>query len=562
MAGTDRNAALYYHPDGFDTARERLMGRQAAGEGFLRGFVRHGGQEELYCVAEREPAARAFTQAVQGWGHAGPVRWVPGADLRGAAAPGCLHLPGPGLGEMAWRRRRLGDAAFSLCGLTHTMSSAVAMDAAAGLLAAPVQPWDALVCTSRAVRGVVEKLLDMQAEHLRTRMGAYDFTLPRLETIPLGVDCAALSPTILKPHRERWRRKLGMDADHVAFLFLGRLSFHAKAHPLPMYLALERAAQESGKTLHLIQAGWFANTTIEDEFRQGAREFCPSVRMHFLDGRASDVRATVWAAADAFVSLSDNVQETFGMAPLEAMAAGLPVVASDWDGYRDIVRHDRDGFLAPTLLPPAGLGEDLAALHQSGTDSYDAYIGKACQYAAVDVDACAAACARLAADPDLRRTMGASGRERAKAHFDWAVVVRRHQDLWQELAGRRRAAGASRPGPVPHRPDPFALFGHYASGAPGPDWTARLLREDAAERLRALRKRPMVAYAEPSLPEQELAEALLAALNTEEKPVAEILEQVPEERRPAGLRCLVWLAKLHLASLAPKKRVARGGQVS
>ena len=41
------------------------------------------------------------------------------------------------------------------------------------------------------------------------------------------------------------------------------------------------------------------------------------------------------AIPDIFVSLSDNIQETFGLTPLEGMASGLPVVATDWNGYRD-----------------------------------------------------------------------------------------------------------------------------------------------------------------------------------------------------------------------------------
>ena len=35
------NAAIYYHPDGFDTSRPKLMGRQAAGDAFLKAFIRH-----------------------------------------------------------------------------------------------------------------------------------------------------------------------------------------------------------------------------------------------------------------------------------------------------------------------------------------------------------------------------------------------------------------------------------------------------------------------------------------------------------------------------------------
>jgi glycogen synthase len=56
--------------------------------------------------------------------------------------------------------------------------------------------------------------------------------------------------------------------------------------------------------------------------------------------------------------MSDNIQETFGLTPLEAMAAGLPVIVGDWDGYKDTVRDGVDGFRIPSLMPPAPLGTD------------------------------------------------------------------------------------------------------------------------------------------------------------------------------------------------------------
>ena len=65
--------------------------------------------------------------------------------------------------------------------------------------------------------------------------------------------------------------------------------------------------------------------------------------------------------------------------------------------------------------------------------------------------------------------MGAAGRRRAKALFDWRVVVGRYQELWGEQAAIRDAASrsagarAARDGPAhPLRDNPFALFGHYA----------------------------------------------------------------------------------------------------
>ena len=64
--------------------------------------------------------------------------------------------------------------------------------------------------------------------------------------------------------------------------------------------------------------------------------------------------------ADVVVSLADNPQETFGLTILEAAAAAKPVIASDYDGYRDLVRHGSTGFLVSTL--DSGEVDDISIL--------------------------------------------------------------------------------------------------------------------------------------------------------------------------------------------------------
>ena len=548
------NTAIYFATEAFTTAgKARLMGRHAAGEGFLKALARHGTSGEMCCFAAGQRDARAFAELLKSWGCDKPVRWVPHAQAGGLKEVGGLFVPGPDLGEMAWQRRRLGNGLYSISGVTHTISSHKAMDAIADLLVAPVAPWDALVCTSRAVADAAQRLLALEAAYLKERLGAATPPSPTLALIPLGVDCAALAPG--DAGRAAWRARLGIGADDVAFLFFGRLSYHAKANPLPMYLALERAAQASGRRIHLVQAGWFANEAIEREFRQGAAALCPSVNAIFLDGREEEVRGGAWHAADAFVSLSDNIQETFGLTPVEAMAAGLPCVVSDWDGYRDTVRDGVDGFCIPTVMPPPGLGADLAARHEDGLDSYDRYIGHASLFVGVDVAAASEACTRLAADADLRRRMGAAARERALAEFDWLPIVRRYESLWAGLAERRGKGPASDPAlpglAHPRRCDPYWLFSGYPTQSVGPQSRLTLEAGAAPGQLRALGGSGLVNFGMELLPPwEELEEAVrrVAAepgLNTQR-----LLEAFPAESRPRLWRGLSWLAKLGLLRIS------------
>ncbi|MGH6892176.1 MAG: glycosyltransferase family 4 protein [Dongiaceae bacterium] len=469
MTAPNPNAAIHYVPAGYDTKGPKLMGRMAAGEGFLDAYLRHAGVERFFCYASERKAAEQFTALARGL-TATPVEWISWAAPDGLAKPGALYIPDPSLHDHAWRRRGRDQRAYSLAGVTHTTASAGAMDMIAELPLAPLQDWDAVICTANSVKAMIEALLEEQAAYLKDRLGAQRIPRPQLPVIPLGVDCARFAPDAAI--RSAQRQVLGIAEDDIVFLFVGRLSFHAKAHPYPMYLALERAAQQTGRRIHLIQAGWFANDFIENAFRDGARDFCPNVAAHFLDARKPEVRFAIWQAADIFTSLSDNIQETFGLTPIEAMAAGLPSVISDWDGYRDTVQHGEHGFRVPTLAPPPGQGADLADAHAIGLDTYDRYCGYASQFVAVDVAATAEAYGALIGNPDLRARMGTAARKVAQATFDWRHVVARYQALWAELAALRASAVESAPahGPIywPARADPYAMFAGYPTDALSP----------------------------------------------------------------------------------------------
>ena len=183
------NAAIYYEDDAFKIDVPKLMGRQMAGSGFLHGFLKHAEADELHVYAPHERAAQSFKAAAATYGKR-PVHWIQPTRMDRLSVPGCLYMPGPNLEDFAWQRLRFGERAYSLCGVTHTIASHRVMDTLTNLLVAPVRPWDAIICTSRAVRDTAKLVLEAQAQYLRWRLGSEIRTeLPQLPMIPLGVDC-------------------------------------------------------------------------------------------------------------------------------------------------------------------------------------------------------------------------------------------------------------------------------------------------------------------------------------------------------------------------------------
>lgn len=524
------------------------MGRNAAGESFLRGFLSYSKASEFWAQVQKSEHAQLFAQTVQAFGRSEPVKAVDKNSLTALAQAGLLYLPGPGVGEHAWQRSAFGHGAWSLCGITHTTSSAGAMDALTDLITAPVQPWDAVICTSTAVKNNVERLLQAQVDYLKDRLGISKLVLPQLPVIPLGIHTQDFAFT--GSQKAQARNALGVAADTLVVLFMGRLSFHAKAHPLAMYQALEKAAQASGKQVVLVECGWHANEFIEKAYADAACLACPSVRVVTLDGRKAEDRQTAWAGADVFCSLSDNIQETFGIVPIEAMAAGLPVVVADWDGYKDTVRDGIDGFRIPTLMPSAGLGGDLALRHALEIDTYDMYCGHTCSLVAVDVAATADAFQRLFLSAELRRQMGEAGRQRVRAVYDWAAIILQYEALWAQLSEIRTAqAKELKPlaHPWPARMDPFHAFAAYPTQTLTEQTVLELVDADvesALKRTLAYRQLAMIDFAKVILPSEEEIRAVLQAAATGPQAAVALVAAVPAERQAFVFRCLAWLLKL------------------
>lgn len=473
MTESGLTAAIFFHPDAYDVSK-KLMGRQSAGNGFLRAAVAGRGGEPVTGYGPTANVQADFVRLVRAIDPGAPTQWLrPDTDPAALSRQGVCFRADPVLGGDAQFRLRVGPTGYSITGLTHTLSSRVALESVRDLLREPLEPWDALICTSQAALDVVQNVHGLERDYLRWRFGSsIRIDGPQLPVIPLGVHTDDF--TTDAGARAAARREFGIEDDEVVVLYVGRLLFHAKAHPYPMFRAAEAAAARTGRKIRLVFYGRAAHPETERAFRAGAERYAPSVRATFLDGREVE-SAKAWACADIFSSLADAVQETFGLTPVEAMASGLPCLVSDWNGYKDTVRDGVDGFRTPTWAPAEGAGLALARGYEAGGLEYDRVQWMLAASTVVDIRALTERLSDLVANPDLRRTMGESGRSRAREIYDWAVVYRQYQALWADLAARRAhaVADAGAPKVGSAGADPFFLFQRFPTRLIGPQTRVR-----------------------------------------------------------------------------------------
>ena len=211
------------------------------------------------------------------------------------------------------------------------------------------------------------------ASIVRARMGV----TPRV--VPNGVDVARFAgaePADLPPGRR--------------VLFVGRLE---RRKGFSTALAAFASMARRRSDLQLVVVGDGPEQLAVDQLGARIRS-----RVHML-GRLSDADlARCYAAADVFVAPSTG-QESFGLVLVEAMAAGVPVVASDLPGYRAVMRGGEAGRLVP--------------------------VG--------DADALAAAVDALLDDPAAAARLACAGRRRA-AEFSWETVCAALETIYAETA--------------------------------------------------------------------------------------------------------------------------------
>jgi glycosyltransferase involved in cell wall biosynthesis len=155
--------------------------------------------------------------------------------------------------------------------------------------------------------------------------------------IPNGTDTRKVAGIVASTARKAKRASLGIPEDAVVIGNVARLH---PAKGLPYLLQAFAKVLATVPNAHLVLVGWGDS---EAELRGQAKELGVDQRVHFL-GKRLDVYELL-ATFDVFAFSS--VHEGQGIAILEAMAAGVPIVSTDVDGIPDMVRHERTGLAVP-----------------------------------------------------------------------------------------------------------------------------------------------------------------------------------------------------------------------
>ncbi len=216
----------------------------------------------------------------------------------------------------------------------------------------------------------------------------------KLIEMPNGVDAELFKPG----DGGALRARLGIPATATVAAFVATLD---RAHHFKrLDVAIDALARLGDPDLHLVVAG---GGELLDGFRDRAAASGIGERVHFLGAVPHAELPGVLRGADLFL-LTTEPPESFGIVLIEAMAAGLPAIATDYPGVRAVVDEGRTGLLV----------------------------------ARGDPAAVAAALGELAAAPDRGREMGAAGRAKAIAEWSWPRLVERMDDAYGQAIEARR----------------------------------------------------------------------------------------------------------------------------
>ncbi|GAC1362330.1 MAG: glycosyltransferase [Ktedonobacteraceae bacterium] len=194
-----------------------------------------------------------------------------------------------------------------------------------------------------AVRLEMEQRLIHDADRIiaatveeRTQMMRYcGANVSQVEIIPCGVDLSLFAPR----DRQVARAQLGLPQSRPMLLFAGRLD----PFKGPDLLLRAASLMQRNDAQIVIAGGSLRGDNDLQQLQALAHDLCLDDRVLFLGARPREEMPLLYSAAD--VTVVPSYHESFGLAAVESLACGTPVVATRAGGLTTVVAHEQTGFL-------------------------------------------------------------------------------------------------------------------------------------------------------------------------------------------------------------------------
>jgi glycosyltransferase involved in cell wall biosynthesis len=445
----------------------------------------------------------------------------------------------PGL---IYLRNNLAPRPFPVTGVIHSLNAKQASFHALKVCTAPVLPFDSIICTSNCGKKALRKLFEATENNFSKMAVKYG---GKMNVIPLGID--DIYRTI--PGRSQSRRTLGIDEDCFVILSLGRLATGEKMDFLPFLAAVKRFIEKNkGEKILLIIAG--AADGDEQRFIRNIineKRLGDTTRL-FLNFE-NDKKPLLYSAADIYTAPIDNLQETFGISVIEAMAHECAVVVSDFNGYREIVDNDINGIKIPTFWADATNDfEEICEIMNFPT--YQLILS---QSIAVDIDKLVNAFQQLLDSPQKRIALAKAAREKVKQNYFWSDIINQYNALWQQLSEHAENYSVKfEKVKNPWEIDYWSIFSHYPSEIVSEDSTISL-SEYGKEVLESGNVPLSYSDISASVILPELVGVALKVIDQKRITVKQFnvsLQKHAMLSGSTGLYYLLWMAKYNLVSIS------------
>jgi glycosyltransferase involved in cell wall biosynthesis len=188
------------------------------------------------------------------------------------------------------------------------------------------------------------------------------FTNAQIRKLPFSFDESLFWPAD-EQQREAIRAELRFKPSDKILLYSGRITLEKNVHTL---LKIFGVLQDLVPDLHLVIAGdpyviQFQAMGVYPLSSTGTlMKLMNELRIkkeqvHFIGSRNSAQLRDLYAMADVVVNLTLHHDENFGLAQVEALACGTPVVGTSWGGLKDTINHGKAGYQISTIVTNAGV---------------------------------------------------------------------------------------------------------------------------------------------------------------------------------------------------------------